>query len=135
MRDAPADNVLNPTLAAKLHLLRRVPVFIHEENVGTDVLEIIHKIHNPAAAVDGALLHTAQRFQEILPFLFGVDRISSLEIPHRLIRSDPDKQISMARRFLEECDVTGMKQIETSSDQHSFLLCVQLNAPFLPLQR
>jgi hypothetical protein len=120
MRHALQNHVTDAALAAQRLFIGRGAVFVDDENVRIDVVQLGQKIQYAGPPVDAAFLHAGQGRNHVLALVLRVHGIPALELPYGVVRPDAHVEFAVRGRFLQKGHVPAVQHVETSGDEDFF---------------
>ena len=113
-------NVLEAQVLAELCLGRRIAVFVDDEELRGNALQLIGKIHNIGATADSAPFHMPKGFEHVFALHFGIHRRAAFQLLNSAVRPGGHEDISVKCCFFQKADVTAVQHVETTADEDLF---------------
>lgn len=115
--DALEDDVLDAVLTAEVSLGGAVAVFVDDEDVGTEALEVGGEVEVSAAAVDEGVVDVTDGLDHEEALGFGVCGVVVLELHDGGVAADADVEVAVFCRLTEELDVTAVEEVVATADK------------------
>lgn len=115
--DALEDDVFDAVFTAEGAFGVAVAVFVDDEDVGTETLQVGGEVEVAAAAVDEGVVDVTDGLDHEEALGLGVGGVVMLELHDGGVGTDADVEVAVFCRLTEEFDVTAVEEVVAAADK------------------